>query len=353
MVDFGHLSRFEREWVTRLIFVYPWLKGSTKYLGTFVADHPIQTALFAALLYWQQDRLAEAFPEGHPGYLKWYVPISNDGDNPYGFRMEQMFTPLQPLDLAAEIAFWVSGGKFDMPWGSNEEGMVTKLNPLYEEILKTVQGWDSFTQQEVSQGLPDLFRRLVDPRERWASWDRLKKVIDKTTHEGIYDTTQTQNWLRLFLGSLAPINVDDEEAAERAEARKIISTPDPTDAERVEDWAKKVEEVTGSPPPEDVLQLKRDAMLFDATYAEYKRENRIETGLTPQRKLAVLALFMAKKNPNEAALWERRAEEALKLDAERAEEIYREGREKTGLTRYGRIDKRISAGMIDAAEEDS
>ena len=84
MVDYGGLNRYEKGIATHLIFVYPWLKGSTRYALQFPFDHPIQSAAFAGLIYWQQNRLHEAFPDGYPGYLKWYmtIPMSQGKNTP-------------------------------------------------------------------------------------------------------------------------------------------------------------------------------------------------------------------------------------------------------------------------------
>ena len=78
--------------------------------------------------------MQQAFPDGAPGYLKWYVPLDlgdpETGETPYGFRMDQLFTPLQTLDLAAMFTYWGTGGNLALPWGSNEEGMASMLGPL-------------------------------------------------------------------------------------------------------------------------------------------------------------------------------------------------------------------------------
>src|SRR5581483_4655811 len=43
LIDYADLSEFERALIRRVIFVYPWVKGSTKYAGRFLASHPIQS----------------------------------------------------------------------------------------------------------------------------------------------------------------------------------------------------------------------------------------------------------------------------------------------------------------------
>jgi len=339
MVDYGNLNKFERDVVTRLIFVYPWLRGSSRYAAQFPFDHPIQAAAFAGLVYWQQNRLKKALPGGHPGYLKWYFPLDTpkDGENPYGFRMDQLATPLQTLDLASMLVDWSSGGHANLPWGSNEEGAASMLGPLAEEIEKTVTGWDSFTQQQVSTGLPDLFLRILDPRERWASWTRLKRIMDHQTHKGIYDTTQTQNWLRLFLGSLAPINIDSEKAA----AQATLQRGTPSLGQSRDAWVKKVTEITGSAPPPEVVQWKQNDQVFSQQYRAYRKENEIEGESTDQERVAILCKTQAELHPDNADYWNGKAEQAMKLDDDTAQAVYEAGREALGLSQLAHLNNKI------------
>lgn len=45
IVDYGELGPTERGVIRRLIFVYPWQKGATKYAAHFLRDHPNQAAV--------------------------------------------------------------------------------------------------------------------------------------------------------------------------------------------------------------------------------------------------------------------------------------------------------------------
>ena len=347
MVDYGNLNRFEKEWLTRLIFVYPWLRGSSRYAAQFPFDHPIQASLFAGLVYYQQNRMREAFPEGHPGYLKWYMPISQEpGENPFGFRMDQLATPLQTLDLAAMMAYWVTGGEAALPWGSNEEGVGSMLGPLAEEIEKTVTGWDSFTQEEVSHGIPQLFSRILDPRERWASWKRLEKVMNHETHKGLYDTTQTQNWLRLFLGSLAPINVDVEKAGEMTAAARGT----PSAEQSREAYIEKIEKANGKPLTDEEVATITQWKLADQTYRkvsrEYRDEHEIEGDSTIQERAAMLLLTVGEINPAVKEETERRAVLALEASDEEAQAAYDELRVALGLKQLGTLDGRVRKAQL-------
>lgn len=50
MVDFGDLTRAERAIVSRAIFIYPWLKGATRFGKDLVIDRPVSAAIAAHVL---------------------------------------------------------------------------------------------------------------------------------------------------------------------------------------------------------------------------------------------------------------------------------------------------------------
>lgn len=45
IIDYGRLGPVERDFIRRIVFFYPWVKGSTQYGARFLADHPQQAAL--------------------------------------------------------------------------------------------------------------------------------------------------------------------------------------------------------------------------------------------------------------------------------------------------------------------
>ena len=49
LIDYADLNPFEQAVIRRIFFFYPWLKGSTKYAGHFLREHPIQAAVTGQL----------------------------------------------------------------------------------------------------------------------------------------------------------------------------------------------------------------------------------------------------------------------------------------------------------------
>lgn len=93
IVDYGDLSPFERSVVKRLVFVYPWQKGATKYAGHFLRDHPVQAAALSQAAVQgksESDRVFGAIPS----YMNGLIPVGDKRSvNPAGVNFFQ--TPAQ------------------------------------------------------------------------------------------------------------------------------------------------------------------------------------------------------------------------------------------------------------------
>jgi hypothetical protein len=265
-----------------------------------------------------------------------------------------MFTPLQTLDLAGEITALLFGGVVEVPWGHNEEALASKFNPLVEEVFKTLSGWDSFTREQVAGSIPDLLRRIIDPRERFASWKRIEKILNDSTGKGLYKTTEFQNWMRLLLGGLAPVDVDPAVAKDMAAKKKLIAVPDQTPEERIEEWAAEATEAFGQAPPPHILELKRVQQVHDEIGADYEREHNLRGEKTPQRLVAILYLTDAALHPERAEAAKAKAEWILTQSDETAE-AYKDalrGPDFLNLTLIDSIDRKKSAALGEGADDE-
>lgn len=328
MVDFNNLSPFEKELISRLIFVYPWLKASTYWTARFPLDHPFQAALFAAGLYLQQQRLRDHFPDGVPGYMDFALPLNENEESVFTMRLDQLLPAFQTIDVAKQGLAAFGLGDLSMPGLSmlgGEEGLSSMLQPLLQAGLNTLAGQDTFTGQEVEKSVLGFLSQL-DPRERVVAFKKIQDAI-QGANSGLYPMSKVQEWLRVFLGSLTPINVDPDVAAVRA-ARV---TGDESAASYYE-WIDKAEKLLGKPLNERTKQLKRNAQLYDRE--QRKLYNELGRGLTPQENaLAALRAYIAftesGKKVNEEAV--------MALSDEKAEAYAAAVREKLGYTEFGNI----------------
>lgn len=100
VVDFGDMNDIERAVVRRVIFVYPWVKGSTMYAGRTVRDKPVQAAVFqkAGEQAMQDPGLS---PGPTPSYLEGAFRVGGRLANPASASAFQ--TPAQAARAAAGI----------------------------------------------------------------------------------------------------------------------------------------------------------------------------------------------------------------------------------------------------------
>lgn len=103
IVDYSELGDTERNLIRRIFFVYPWLKGSTKWTAHFLRDHPIQASVLSQASKAGNRENAE-LTAGLPSYLRGSFLARGGLVNPAGVN------PLQtPLSIADAIYGTVTG----------------------------------------------------------------------------------------------------------------------------------------------------------------------------------------------------------------------------------------------------
>ena len=110
MIDFGDLSPIERAIVSRVVFFYPWVKGSAKWLGRYPVEHPVQAGSLGQLgrigQQAQQNALGSQIPS-------WALPLIPVGTGPHG--LPQTYDPftvtpfVQTPGLAQSLGAILSG----------------------------------------------------------------------------------------------------------------------------------------------------------------------------------------------------------------------------------------------------
>ncbi len=78
-LDYSAMGASEKAMATRIFRFYPWLKASTRYVGRYMTEHPVQTAVLA-----QMGAQAQEHQQNVLGELPWYrhglTPIGDAGD---------------------------------------------------------------------------------------------------------------------------------------------------------------------------------------------------------------------------------------------------------------------------------
>jgi hypothetical protein len=291
MVDFDDLSPFERDVMSRYIFVYPWLKGATMQTARFPKEHPIVTA---GMIwgYNQQQELAggdeplltsfmptteEAGLTGdiggkigpRPTYLDLILPIGvveRYGDKyPLVVNMRQVFTASTPYEIARNIEAFITGNP-------NGEALSEMLQPWYGSLLTAMTGWDPFRHQEVPRGFPTLLKAL-DPREAPGIQSLQKLLRSDAEREAdaqngrLYPRNRTDDILNFWLGSVGASPVNPETARERAQVGPKSSE------QKLQDWSDEVKQATGDPADPYMAAVKANRL----RYEELKREAKVRT----------------------------------------------------------------------------
>jgi hypothetical protein len=197
MVDFNRLGLFERDFVRRVIFFYPWVKGSTVYGARMLGEHPGMFAAMAAA-----GKLGETVTQGLgdvPSYAQGIFP--SGGERSPGVPMVIQPQAASLLGSPAQVAQTVAGlFQGDVPSSFQTIGSTT---PAISSLAALATGINSFgenprgqsnfgTALEELYGVPQvtLAQRLRDPPSK---------------HPGrVYPYTTQDAWLQFLIGGIAP-----------------------------------------------------------------------------------------------------------------------------------------------------
>ena len=170
IIDYGRLSEKERNIVRRVIFFYPWVKGSTIYSGHLLMNHPVAAgALAHAGTYGAQQTEAQFGP--HPSYLEGAIKDFGGMINPAAAAILQ--TPAQVGStiagvLGAPRAPNADVGQFQTPFFSVLTNLLAKRNVFTGQAYKPNEQnlpfalWDTLVksapQYQLAQALaPGVF----------------------------------------------------------------------------------------------------------------------------------------------------------------------------------------------------
>jgi len=101
MVDFDNLTPIERSIIGRVIFFYPWVKGSAAWLGRFPLEHPVGAGAVSQLGQVGAKEQDAALGQYIPAWAEGLIPI---GTGPHG--MPETIDPftVTPFDTSAKLA---------------------------------------------------------------------------------------------------------------------------------------------------------------------------------------------------------------------------------------------------------
>jgi hypothetical protein len=290
IIDYDRLSPMERHVVARLIFVYPWLKGSARYTARFPLEHPVQAAAIAYAGYKQQEANRELGDK--PFYAQTlvkipeaiaipeWVPYLGAKDIKMPFPGEVVdptaFFPFSTIPEAIQAAY----GTFKpITEGKPSPNVISYLNPAASTLVSAITGRDLETGRPIEG---DFKTRLSEVAGKTIAPVRVYKDLSKSKRERdrkLYPRSDTELYLQLVLGRAAPHGFNPKAAAE------IVKKPvAPTTRARLEarQQQREIERVwrqaTGDPVPPEVARGFRNYEAVRVAEAQLiaklKRENK-------------------------------------------------------------------------------
>lgn len=189
LIDYGRLSSRERQYVRRLIFFYPWVKGSTLYAGHFLAEHPVKAAVAGQVARYGQQKADQSTGE-KPSYLEGTFQAGGGLVNPTSAAIFQ--TPAQALSAAASVFPGGPNNRASLPANLMTPGLelaiaeATRINPQTGHQYRPGEG---IARDTLVRGLPAY---------------QLYEGLHGRSTSKLYEDNKRSAMLKFLVGGLAP-----------------------------------------------------------------------------------------------------------------------------------------------------
>lgn len=154
LIDYGRLNKMERNFLRRVVFFYPWLKGSTMYAAHFAREHPVNMTVQAQLGREEAER-ADRELGPRPGFLQGVAKVGEQ-EVPGVGKLPLTIQPAAAsiLGSPAEVTEAVRG----LALGDVSSGgqLSEFFNPLISAGVAVATGVDPFTKQEIDTSRPGV-----------------------------------------------------------------------------------------------------------------------------------------------------------------------------------------------------
>jgi hypothetical protein len=201
IIDYGDLTPVEQSIIRRIIFFYPWLKGSTKYAARFLTENPMQAgALGQVGQEGQQESLAGLGPL--PSWAEGNFKVGGSDQFPLVVNPTSAGILNQPGQLAETVNEFLSSGN-----PSSAYTLANNLTPALAAALATLSGKDSFTGKNVPRNAETFLHQLgitSNPAETGIPLATLIARLTQDQQGRTFPTTHTQAILQYLLGGVAP-----------------------------------------------------------------------------------------------------------------------------------------------------
>lgn len=234
IVDYDRMTPWERKFIARVIFFYPWLRGATRYSAQFIANHPLQAFALAMMYDHALGASHEKFGD-RPSYAASRIPLSTDSlglsipgvggvgisdavgshtwtqdDLPMSVDLRQALTFLTPTELIqAGVSF--ATGKNSLGGSAADVGQM--LTPFFYNAGVAIYGYDPYKHREVRPGM----KTFVDQSTQATILAKDFRTINMTDAErkarnerSVYPRNRTEDIVKMFASGFTPTPYNKE-----------------------------------------------------------------------------------------------------------------------------------------------
>lgn len=209
IIDYGRLGPFEQNVVRRVIFFYPWVKGSSVYAARFVSTHPQQAALAGQL--GKQGAAQDAKDLGAlPSYAEGLFKVGERGGNPLTINPSSAGVLQTPADLLKSI----------QELGSGHPGQAFNLGQNFTPALQAAL--TLLTHSGARRGESSLSaaeRQLIAGLPAITTVQGILHPPSESDRPRVYPRSERDVILHYLIGGLAPtpVNLSKAHAAKYLE----------------------------------------------------------------------------------------------------------------------------------------
>jgi len=198
MVNFDRLSDWERQTVTKVLFIWPWIRGATAWPFYYAKEFPVETAIGANLGQVAEDRRKAMMGNVRSAYRDLF-PITKHGQ----FARTINVGALSPTSTAASsLQAILDLGRINVP---SEQGsrVMDFFNPLWQGITQNVTGMNDYGQPISHKDA------LFDSAVNFVPFGGIiRQVIDPTKASKVYNRRDWKALLERRVGRVLPMEVD-------------------------------------------------------------------------------------------------------------------------------------------------
>lgn len=288
VVDFDRLGPVERATAKKLLFVWGWIRGGSRYPFRFAADHPVRSALMT----WAatgapgapedvQDALGDVTPNfANKGMPSWLQHAIKFGDVEVGDKVYPRLLPtraISPVSTAEEV--WSTA--LARPGGQTA---IEMTNPAIRSAIQVAGKQSPYGNQ-----LPTYRDAAKQAVERLSPQFGLARDLanpPKQEETGIYPEDANRLGRLKRATRILPYAVDPK-AAQQARIREGLASDAEKRQVKVDEFVDRARESGLGEPPQEVL---------DEMRLKLELESKIKSGDPPQKKAKLAAALYDKKN---------------------------------------------------------